>query len=176
MFANLLRSFKIARSHQHLDMDIHKERGFGSCRYLMQTCLWWGVLNLQVNRGCPCTVLWETSVAISTTTKPLILHRTTATEGGSVQQRKDTEVAYDADLVVVACVHGGGMMEDNSNHFYKVWLFVHLLRKGNLYRGEKTCMKGERECYSLPSTDCSIALFRTALHHCLTQPSTTKAV
>ena len=96
--------------------------------------------------------------------------------GGSVQQRKDTEVAYDADLVVVACVHGGGMMEDNSNHFYKVWLFVHLLRKGNLYRGEKTCMKGERECYSLPSTDCSIALFRTALHHCLTQPSTTKAV
>ena len=103
-------------------------------------------------------------------------------EGGSVQQRKDTEVAYDADLVVVVCVHGGGggggggMMEDNSKQFYKVWLFVHLLRKGNLYRGRrKDTHKRRKEC-CLPSTDCSIELFCTAIHYRLTQPSTTKAV
>ena len=87
--------------------------------------------------------------------------------GGSVQQRKDTEVAYDADLVVVVCVHEGGMMKDNSNQFYKVWLFVHLLRKGNLYRGERAHMKGEKE-FCVPSTDCSIELFCTAIHHRLT--------
>ena len=63
-------------------------------------------------------------------------------------------------------------MEDNSN---QVWLFVHLLRKGNLYRGERAHMKGEKEC-CLPSTDCSIEFFCTAIHHGLTQPSTTKAV
>ncbi len=35
-----------------------------------------------------------------TTNKPLILHRTTATEGESVQRRKGTLVAYDDDSVI----------------------------------------------------------------------------
>ena len=67
----------------------------------MRTCPWRGGRNLQVNRGVPCAVPWETSVAINTTTikKPLILHRTTATDGESVQWRNDMEVACDADLV-----------------------------------------------------------------------------
>ena len=96
------------------------------------------------------------------------LASTTATEGRSVQQRKHTEAAYDADLVVVVCVHGGGMMEDNSNQFYKVWLFVYIFTtEGDSVQWRKGMHERRKGC-SLPCTNCSIGFFCTAIHHCLT--------